>query len=247
MKVYGLIGYPLSHSFSVSYFDEKFKRENVTDSKYLNFPIESIDHFSELLDANPDLLGLNVTIPYKEKVITYLDKVDDVARTIGAVNTIKIEKIDGKRTLSGYNTDVLGFLTALKPNLTDEISSALILGTGGASKAIKYALKSIGISTFILSRSAAKADFSYQNITESNIKENLLIVNCSPVGTFPRIEEFPEIPYNALSTKHLLFDLVYNPEETLFMKKGKEMGASVLNGYQMLVNQAEGSWKIWNL
>jgi len=247
MKVYGLIGYPLGHSFSVSYFAEKFRKENITDTKYLNFPIESIEKLPELLRANPDLKGLNVTIPYKEKVLAYLDKLDEAASSIGAVNTIKIEYIKGKRILSGYNTDAPGFLSALNPFLTKEISSALILGTGGASKAIQFALKSSGLRTSVVSRSDMKADYLYQDLDDQVIKENLLIVNCSPLGTFPKIEECSDIPYNSLTENHVLFDLVYNPEETLFMKKGRELGANVLNGYQMLVNQAEESWKIWNL
>ncbi|MCK4922779.1 MAG: shikimate dehydrogenase [Bacteroidales bacterium] len=247
MKVYGLVGFPLSHSFSASYFAEKFRKENISDSEYLNFPIETIEELRSLLDSNPDLRGLNVTIPYKEKVINYLDKVDDVAGKIGAVNSIKIEYFSGKRTLTGYNTDAPGFLNALNPFLSKDITSALILGTGGASKAVDFALQNSGIKTTLVSRSTNKADIVYKDLNENIILDNLLIVNTSPLGTYPKIEECPDIPYNFLTRKHVLYDLVYNPEITLFMKKGEEMGAKILNGYQMLVNQAEESWKIWNL
>lgn len=247
MKIYGLIGFPLSHSFSVSYFTEKFRKESIADSKYLNFPIETIEEFRNLLDNNPDLLGLNVTIPYKEKVIDYLDRVDDVAGKIGAVNTIKIENINEVRTLTGYNTDAPGFLKALQPFLSEEITSALILGTGGASKAVQFALQNSGIKTTLVSRLVDKADTIYKDLSDNIIQDNLLIVNASPLGTYPEIDNCPDIPYNSLTRKHILFDLVYNPELTLFMKKGREMGANILNGYQMLVNQAEESWKIWNM
>ncbi|MCF8379637.1 MAG: shikimate dehydrogenase [Bacteroidales bacterium] len=247
MKVYGLIGYPLGHSFSVNYFAEKFAKENITDSKYLNFPIETIEQLPLLLDTNPALRGLNVTIPYKEKVIKFLDNLDDTAERIGAVNTIKIEKDNGKRILTGFNTDAPGFLNSLKPYLTPEITSAIILGTGGASKAISYALKSAGFSITKVSRQKEKADAGYKDIDAKMIENHHLIVNCSPIGTFPNVDVCPDIPYNFLTPEHLVFDLVYNPELTLFMKKAMEKGAKVLNGYQMLINQAEESWKIWNL
>jgi len=248
MDLYGLIGYPLRHSFSVRYFSEKFKKEKIVDSSYRNFSLERIEDFTEIIEKYPDLSGLNVTIPYKEKIIEYLDEVDDTAKKIGAVNTISIKNIDGQKYLKGYNTDAPGFMKALRTVLNPEIKSALILGTGGASKAIDFALQQADIKTIFVSRTPTpvSGEISYANLNADVIHENLLIVNTSPLGTFPNSEECPNIPYNLLSGKHILFDLVYNPERTLFMKKGQERGAKTSNGYMMLVNQAEESWKIWN-
>ena len=246
MNAFGLIGYPLGHSFSVSYFADKFIKEKITDSEYLNYPIKTIEEFPALIENNANLVGLNVTIPYKEKIIPYLNFIDKTAERIGAVNTVKIDYSSGKRILSGYNTDAPGFTEALIPFLSKEIRAALILGTGGASKAIKFALEKLGIEAKTVSRSISKANITYDNLGENIIRENLLIINSSPLGTFPDIDKYPDIPYNLLTDKHILFDLVYNPNVTLFMKKGTEMGAKTLNGYQMLVNQAEESWKIWN-
>ncbi len=246
MDLYGLIGYPLGHSFSVRYFSEKFKKEKIAGSSYRNFSLERIEDFTEIIEKYPDLSGLNVTIPYKEKIMAYLDEVDDNAKKIGAVNTISIKNIDGKKYLKGYNTDAPGFIKALKTVLNPEIKSALILGTGGASKAIDFALQQADIKTTFVSRTPVSGEISYADLNADVIHENLLIVNTSPLGTFPNVEECPNIPYDSLSGKHILFDLVYNPERTLFMKKGQERGAKTSNGYMMLVNQAEESWKIWN-
>ncbi len=247
MNLYGLIGYPLGHSFSAKYFSEKFNREKIEKSSYKNFPLKHIEEFLEIIKNNPDLCGLNVTIPYKVQIMNYLDEIDEVAAKIGAVNTIKIKKSGSGKYLTGYNTDAPGFLSSLKTVLRPEVNAALILGTGGASKAIEYALSQVDIQALFVSRAPIDKNISYADLNSAIINDNLLIINTSPLGTFPNIEKCPNIPYNLLSEKHILFDLVYNPEYTLFMKKGKEMGATTINGYQMLVNQAEESWKIWTI
>jgi len=245
MRKYGLIGFPLSHSFSVGYFKEKFLREGIEDTVYENFPIENIELFPELIEQNPELSGLNVTIPYKELVIPFLHKIDPTAREINAVNTIKILRKDKKTYLKGFNTDITGFGNSLKPFLRNDIRKALILGTGGASKAIKYVLNNLNISYKVLSRTPGNDKIGYREIDEDIVKSHLLIINCTPLGTFPDIQKFPDIPYHHLTDKHVLYDLVYNPDETLFLKKGKEKGASIKNGLEMLQIQAEAAWDIW--
>ncbi len=246
MKLFGLIGYPLGHSFSEKYFQNKFDTERIKDVAYKNFPINSIEKLEEIIDEFPELSGLNVTIPYKEKVINYLDELDSTALEIGAVNTIKFIPGSKDILLKGYNTDVIGFTDSLKTVLRDDIRSALVLGTGGASKAIIFALKKLGIKTLSVSSSGQPKSISYKRISKTDMADHLLIINTTPLGTYPDINRCPNIPYEFITSRHILFDLVYNPEETLFLKKAKESGAGILNGYNMLVGQAEASWKIWN-
>ena len=248
MRIFGLIGYPLSHSFSAGYFKEKFKNEGITDAQYLNFPISSLNEFPLILEQYSEIKGLNVTIPYKEKIMEFLDEVDNTASKIGAVNTISINKnpVTRKIKLIGYNTDADGFIASLKDLLCPDISQALILGTGGASKAIIYSLKKIGMDVLVVSRKPSKKQISYQEINNDLLKTHKLIVNTTPLGTFPKTDEAPDIPYHLLTKNHILHDLVYNPAETSFMKKGAQYGAKVKNGYQMLLEQAELAWKIWN-
>ena len=246
MIQFGLIGYPLTHSFSKSFFSEKFRRENI-DAGYENFEIEKISLLPDIIKNNQKLAGLNVTIPYKEQVIAFLDELDDDAAKIGAVNTIKIYRHDNKYSLKGYNTDIRGFENSLKPLLKSYHKKALILGTGGASKAIKYVLKKLKIKYISASIEELKdKEIHYEDIDEKMINQRLLIINATPLGTYPKTDSFPPIPYEFISKKHLLFDLVYNPGVTRFMEKGKSKGAVVKNGYEMLVLQALKSYEIWN-
>lgn len=246
MERYGLIGYPLTHSFSKRFFTEKFEKEG-TDATYENFEIEEISWFPDVIKNNPELKGLNVTIPYKEKVIPYLDDLNEPARDIGAVNTVKINKREGKVYLKGFNTDTYGFETSLQPLLKNYHKKALILGTGGASKALKYVLKKLGIEFISASIEELKEnEIRYEEIDEKMMKERSLVINATPLGTYPKTETFPPIPYEFITDKHLLFDLVYNPEITEFMRKGKEKGATVKNGHEMLLQQALKSYEIWN-
>ncbi len=245
MDKYGLIGFPLGHSFSISYFNEKFENEEI-NAKYVNYEIPAIDNLTEIIDSNPELRGLNVTIPYKEKVISFLDTISPEARAIGAVNVIRIIHKGRKAILKGYNSDVIGFTKSIEPLLEPCHKKALILGTGGASKAINYGLKSLGLETLFVSR-FERADFiQYEKITASVIKEYNVIVNCTPIGMYPHADECPNIPYEAMDNHTLLYDLIYNPDETLFMKKGAERGATTKNGLEMLLLQAFASWKFWN-
>ena len=239
---FGLIGKNISYSFSQKYFTNKFKEEKIKNSTYHNFDIKSIDEISDILKKNPSLKGLNVTIPYKEVIINKIDKLNNKAFEIGAINTIKITK---KGKLIGYNTDEYGFRKSLKPHLKKHHKKALILGTGGASKAIAFTLKKLDIEYNYVSRKKTH-DFNYKNLTSKIIEEHQIIINCTPLGTFPNIEERPEIPYEAINSNHLLYDLIYNPSETSFLKKGKTKGATIINGESMLELQAEKSWRIWN-
>jgi shikimate dehydrogenase len=244
MKQFGLIGYPLGHSFSKKYFTQKFENEKI-NSKYELYELPSIEDFVELKSIDT-LYGLNVTIPYKEQVIPYLDELDQTAEAIGAVNVIKFIRKGESLHLKGYNSDAIGFENSLKPLLKAEHNKALILGTGGASKAIDYTLRKLGIETKFVSRTAKDGVLSYQDLNQSIIDDYLVIVNASPVGTFPHVDECPSIPYEFLTPNHVLFDAVYNPAETLFLKKGKKVGCSCLNGELMLIGQAEEAWQIWN-
>lgn len=241
MDKYGLIGYPLGHSFSKIYFTEKFHKEGLS-STYELFPLSAITEFPELIEGNPELRGLNVTIPYKESVMTYLTDLSPEAKAIGAVNVIKI---DGHR-LTGYNTDYIGFRDSLKPMLRDEITEALVLGSGGASKAVCHALRVLGINPTVVSRHPSEGMIGYKDITSEVMEKNLLIVNTTPLGMAPNIQAAPDIPYHLLSDRHICHDVVYNPSETLFMKKAAAAGAKVKNGLEMLHLQAENAWKIWN-
>lgn len=242
MKRLGLIGFPLEHSFSQKYFTDKFEHEEINGFRYDHFPLENIDRLPELLQEYPNLMGLNVTIPHKETVIPKLDELDTHAAAIGAVNTIRIN--NGQ--LIGYNTDWIGFGDSLQPHLTPEIKKALVLGSGGSAKAVGYALKQLQIDFKTVSRTPGEERHRYEDLNAEILADHLLIVNCTPLGTFPNTEQFPPIPYSELSSRHLLYDLVYNPACTQFMLKGLSVGTRAVNGYEMLVSQAEASWKIWN-
>lgn len=245
MRQFGLIGFPLGHSFSKKYFSEKFKNENI-DARYDLYELSNISEFPNLRNSIK-LSGLNVTIPYKEQIIPLLDKLDDTATSIGAVNVIRFDyDNNGKATLTGLNTDAIGFENSLKPFLKPHHKKALILGTGGASKAILYTLQQLGIECSYVSRSTREGQLTYSDLNEEILNDNLLIVNATPLGTFPKTDACPDIPYQFLTDKHLLFDVVYNPAETLFMKKGRDAGATALNGEEMLIGQAIAAWEIWN-
>jgi len=240
MKQFGLIGYPLGHSFSKKFFTEKFEKENI-DAQYDLFELKHITDFSILIEKT-DLAGLNVTIPYKQKVIEFLDELDETAAEIGAVNVVKFIHSNDNVILKGYNSDAIGFENSLKPHLKSYHTHALILGTGGASKAVDYVLKKNGIETTFVSRTKG-----LNNLSKDVLDKNLLIINTSPVGTYPHSDECPEIPYGFITELHFLYDLVYNPAETCFLKKGKEHGAQGINGEAMLVGQALAAWEIWNM
>lgn len=245
MQKYGLIGYPLKHSFSISYFNEKFKSEDI-DAQYVNFEIPSINDFPEVIEANPDLVGLNVTIPYKEKIISYLDEIDKEALPIGAVNVIKIIRKKGKVKLIGYNSDIIGFSRSIEPLLEPHHQKALILGTGGAAKAVYHGLKNLGVKSTYVTRHAKPDMLTYEELTPEIMAEYTVVINCTPVGMYPKVDECPNIPYDSLTPNHLLYDLLYNPDTTLFMKKGAAKGATVKNGLEMLLLQAFAAWEIWN-
>jgi shikimate dehydrogenase len=237
-----LIGYPLAHSFSKKYFSEKFQRENILNCVYENFPLSRIEEFPQLIQSNPNLVGLNVTIPYKEQVIPFLDELDEAVEEIGAVNTIKVSS----RKLKGHNTDVFGFIHSIKNLIQPFHSSALILGTGGSSKAVAFGLKKMGIEFDFVSRNPDEKELRYEDLDDSVLHHYKIIINTTPIGMFPEVDVCPPIPYEYLTPSHLLFDLIYNPEETLFLKKGKEKQAATKNGLEMLQLQAEKSWEIWN-
>ena len=246
MNKYGLIGYPLGHSFSISYFNQKFQDEGI-DAVYENYEIPNIDALPEVLGSNPELKGLNVTIPYKEKVIPFLDNISPEARAIGAVNVIRVTHRGSKIELKGYNSDVIGFTKSIEPMLGKKWhQKALILGTGGASKAIDYGLRNLGLETVFVSRYERPGTIQYKNITPEVVKEYNVIVNCTPVGMYPKTEVCPELPYEAMDSHTILYDLIYNPDETLFMKRGAEYGANVKNGLEMLLLQAFSSWEFWH-
>lgn len=237
MKTYGLIGKNISYSFSRNYFANKFKKEDIKNSQYINFDIDNLSELNNIFNTNN--FGFNVTIPYKEVIIPYLDSLDFHAEKIGAVNTIKIEN----EKKIGFNTDWIGFKKSIEPLLNSHHTKALILGTGGASKAVIYALDQLKIETLMVSR---YGEISYEDLSEEIIQNHAIIINCTPVGTFPNVDAAPEIPYHFITKNHLAYDLIYNPAETLFLKKCKEKGAVVKNGLEMLEIQAEASWKIWN-
>ena len=245
MDKYGLIGYPLGHSFSVNYFNQKFADEGI-NAKYINFEIPTVEQIIEVVSANPELKGLNVTIPYKERVIEYLDQLSPEARAIGAVNVIRVTHDGGKIHMKGFNSDVIGFTQSIEPMLENYHKKALVLGTGGASKAICYGLKSLGLETVCVSRYERPETICYKDITSEVVQEYNVIVNCTPVGMFPKTNQCPQLPYEALTDRNILYDLIYNPNETLFMKKGAERGAQVKNGLEMLLLQAFASWEMWN-
>lgn len=245
MDKYGLIGYPLGHSFSVSYFNEKFASEGI-DAEYINFEIPTIDALPEVLASNPELKGLNVTIPYKQKVMSFLDSISPEARAIGSVNVIKVTNKGDNVYLKGFNSDVIGFTKSIEPMLERFHKKALILGTGGAAKAINYGLKSLGLETLFVSRYERPGTIQYKRITPEVVKEYNVIVNCTPCGMYPHTDTCPELPYEALDDHNLLYDLIYNPDETLFLYHGRKQGASVKNGLEMLLLQAFASWNFWH-
>ena len=246
MDKYGLIGFPLSHSFSISYFNQKFQDEGI-DAVYENYEISTIEALDEVLDSNPNLRGLNVTIPYKEKVMQYLDNISPEARAIGAVNVIRVTHEGKEIKLKGYNSDVIGFTKSIEPMLEKKWhKKALILGTGGASKAIDFGLRNLGLETVFVSRYERPGTIQYENITSEVVKEYNVIVNCTPVGMYPKTEVCPPLPYEAMDQHTILYDLIYNPDETLFMKRGSQYGAQTKNGLEMLLLQAFASWEFWH-
>lgn len=238
---FGLVGKNISYSFSQGYFSEKFKRESIPNASYENFDLATILEIEQVYKT-PDLAGLNVTIPYKEAILTRLDELSDVAKAIGAVNTIQF---DGQRRI-GHNTDVVGFRQSLEPLLQKQHQKALLLGTGGAAKAVQFVLKQLGIEVLVVSRNPRQGQISYAELSMEIIQEYLIIVNCTPLGTYPKIEECPDIPYDLIGSEHLLYDLIYNPSQTRFLQLGRARGARVKNGLEMLEKQAEAAWEIWN-
>jgi shikimate dehydrogenase len=247
MRYFGLIGYPLSHSFSKKYFAEKFEGEGITGCRYENYPIEHIGLLPHLISENTGLAGLNVTIPYKQQVLPYLEIPDPEIAMIGAVNTIKIDRKGSRTRLFGYNTDVFGFRHSIAPFIRPHFRNALVLGTGGSSKAVTFVLEDIGLQVIRISRSpSGKGQISYKQVDRELIARVNVIVNTSPVGMYPDINSCPDIPYEFLTPDHVLFDLIYNPDETGFLAHGKHQGAQIINGLQMLHLQAERSWYIWN-
>lgn len=243
MRKFGLIGYPLSHSFSQKYFTEKFSKEKIRDCEYETFSLSDIKLISSVLENEPYLKGLNVTIPYKQQIISFLHFKNEVVEKISACNCIKI--VEGK--FFGYNTDVIGFEVSLRRKLQDHHKHALILGTGGAAKAVEFVMWKLGIDYNLVSRKPFIAGtINYNDLTDAIIQSHTLIINTTPVGMYPNVDEYPDIPYNAITENHYLFDLIYNPEKTMFLKKGEERGATIQNGQEMLIIQADESWRIWN-
>lgn len=242
MKRYGLIGYPLTHSFSKKFFTAKFDKEEL-ECEYLNFEIEHISSITDVLKTEA-LQGLNVTIPHKESVIQYVDRLDEDARAIGAVNTIRVDNTTGETI--GYNTDVYGFSESIAPIIQPHHNKALVLGTGGASKAVVWALNRMGIDTQLVSRSRSENTITYDDLEAKLMDEYTVIVNTTPLGTYPREDTYPDLPYHLLSERHLLYDLVYNPPKTIFLQRGEQAGAIVKNGSDMLELQALKAWEIWN-
>ncbi|MDA9622401.1 shikimate dehydrogenase [Flavobacteriaceae bacterium] len=240
-RKYGLIGKNINYSFSKKYFNDKFFKENITNCSYENYDLQSIKDFKNIIKDDA-IKGLNVTIPYKEEIIELVNKIDPIAKKIGAINTIKIHDKD---IIEGYNTDYIGFVMSLK-NIISNQKKALVLGTGGASKAIIFGLNSIGVKSTIVSRDKREGVISYSELSKKVIEENTIIINCTPLGTFPEVQECPKIPFEFLSSNHICYDLIYNPEKTKFLLESEKMGATIINGKKMLENQANESWKIWN-
>jgi len=246
MRKYGLIGYPLGHSFSKKYFTEKFLKENIQDCSYENYPLENLAGFISLIASEPDLCGLNVTIPYKSEIIRFLDFTEAEAEKIGAVNVIKIRRSRNKISLSGFNSDVTGIKDTLLPFIKDNVRNALILGTGGSSRAVFYVLQKLGLNVNFVSRESKPGILTYSDLNPTVLRKTQLIVNTTPLGMFPNTDTMPDINYKDLNRTHILFDLVYNPEVTSFLRKGEEQGCLVISGIKMLHSQAEKAWEIWN-
>lgn len=246
MKKLGLLGFPLGHSFSKKYYLDKFERENIRHVAYELYPFENVDDFRSVYEGDPTFQGFNVTIPHKQAIAQLVDELSPAAKEMEAVNCVTIHREGDVIKLKGYNTDAYGFAHSLTPILSDKHRQALVLGNGGAAQAVFYTLKNLGIPFRVVSRSREKGDLLYEEVTDEVIRHHQLIINCSPVGSFPDTEEVPNIPYDAIASDHLLYDLIYNPEETLFLRHGRERGAQIKNGYEMLVLQAERNWEIWN-
>ena len=246
MRKFGLIGYPLGHSFSKKYFSEKFIRENISDCQYENYPLTNIDLLEELISNNSDLYGLNVTIPYKTAAIKYLDFIDEQVQSIGAVNVLKLKRSGDKIVSKGFNTDIDGFRNSIFPYLGERVINALVLGTGGGAKAVCYVLRKLGIKITSVDIIKLEGVLNYSEITDNILISNQLIVNTTPLGMFPDILRKPDLNYSCLNKDHILFDLVYNPELTSFLKAGKEQGCTIISGIKMLYGQAERAWEIWN-
>ncbi len=244
-EIYGLIGFPLTHSFSKTFFNQKFESEHI-NARYLNFELPDIGDLMEAIAEYPRLQGFNVTLPYKEQVIDYLDEIDPIAEKIGAVNVVRVEHRKNGVWLKGYNSDVIGFCDSIRPLLKPWHTNALVLGSGGASKAICQGLLDLGVEPIVVSRSKREGALTYEDLTPEVIAEHKVVVNTTPLGMYPRMDTCPDIPYDCLSPEHLCYDLVYNPEETLFMRRSAEHGAVVKNGLEMLLLQAFAAWQIWN-
>ena len=242
MRRFALVGKTLKHSFSKTYFEKKFIDEGIKECSYDNFELQSIDEFPKLIDSNPELNGLNITIPYKEEVIQFLDFKNEIVQSIGACNCIKV--VDGE--LHGFNTDAIAFKNSLQKYLKSHHKCALILGTGGASKAVQYALKELNIDFLLVSRHKKENQLGYEDVGEDTIQAHQVLINTTPLGMYPNVDQDPPIPYTAITSKHLLYDLTYNPPKTKFLLQGEQQGAQIINGYEMLVAQAEESWRIWN-
>ncbi|WP_316816564.1 shikimate dehydrogenase [Pedobacter nyackensis] len=247
MRKFGLIGYPLSHSFSKKFFAEKFKEERIANCEYELYPIENIELFAKLLADEQELKGLNVTIPYKVQVLPFLDELDEAAAEIGAVNCIAIERKNETSYIKGYNTDAYGFEESLKPLLEPHHRKALVFGDGGAAKAVKYVLNKLGISFLVVTRRPSEDSILYDAVDEAMLQGYTILINTTPLGMSPNIESLPDIPYQFLDNRHIGYDLVYNPEETSFLKQVKDKGGKIKNGLEMLHLQAIRSWEIWNL
>ncbi len=246
MRKYGLIGYPLGHSFSKKYFTEKFQNEGLADCRYDNYELASLDEFQNLLSGNRDIQGLNVTIPYKSEIIRCLDEISPEAREIGAVNVLKIKRKQGRSVICGFNSDITGIRDSIFPFMNPDLRNAIVLGTGGSSLAVCYVLRKLGIHVTSISRKKKPGFLSYSDIDSSLLKNANLIINTTPLGMYPNIDGKPEIDYSLLNREHILFDLVYNPEVTAFLKEGMKYGCSTISGLKMLHSQAERSWAIWN-
>ncbi|MGQ7868881.1 shikimate dehydrogenase family protein [Sunxiuqinia sp. sy24] len=248
MKTYGLIGYRLGHSFSRQFFSDKFEKEHLNDHEYINFELDNINQFPAIFQENDHIAGLNCTIPYKQEIMSFLDEIDEEAAIVGAVNTVKVIRAKNNFKLKGFNTDCYGFEQSLMPLLQKQHRKALILGTGGASKAVKFILDKHGIEylSATTKEKLSTNELNYEQIDGNLINEHLIVINATPLGTFPEVDTCPSIPYEFISSNHVLFDLVYNPEETLFLQKGKVKGASIKNGLEMLHLQAIKAWEIWN-
>ena len=246
MRKFGLIGYPLGHSFSKKYFTEKFNTEHISDCSYENYPLKSLDEFRELVASDDELCGLNITIPYKSEIIRFLDVIEPEADQIGAVNVMKIRRPDGKIKLFGYNSDITGIRDTLVPFMSENVRNALVLGTGGSSRAVCHVLKEFGLKVDLVSRDRKPGVLVYSDIDSGIIDRTQLIINTTPLGMFPNTESKPDLNYRRLNSKHILFDLIYNPEFTSFLRRGAEQGCSIISGIKMLHSQAEKAWEIWN-